>query len=76
VLGTNGLLTMIDQLAFQCPEEGLHRCVVIPTTSTVHAGLDAVLLQQHLIPLVGVLTALIRVMEEATPGRASLNGHV
>ena len=63
--GTSAIGTMMYQLALQGAKEALHRRVVVPGTRAIHAGDDAVGGQHGLVLTVGVLAALIRVMDES-----------
>ena len=68
--------TVMHQFALQRTEEALHRRIVVPTTDTVHTGLDAVVLKQRPIRAVGVLTALIRMVDQAGPGLTLTESHL
>jgi len=62
-LVTGPIFNMMHALAFRGTEEALHRCIVVPSADTVHARLDAMGCQQHLIASIRVLTALLRVVD-------------
>ena len=65
------MVTVIHTLTLQ-HAKALHRRIVIPVVGPVHAGQDPVGFQPRLIATVGVLAALIRMMNEAT----SLTGKI
>ena len=60
---TSVIDTMVYPFAFQRAKEALHRRIVVPTADAVHARLDAMGCQQHLIASIRVLTALLRVVD-------------
>ena len=67
---------MMCPLAFERGEEALHWSIIIPGPGTVHTGANPVVPQQLLIAAIGVLTALIRVMNTPYIDPTSLKGHV
>src|SRR5512136_783831 len=55
--------TQVNQLTFQCSEEAFHRSVVVPSAHAIHADLKAAVLEQGLIDVIGVLTALVGMVQ-------------
>ena len=64
--------TVVHPFALQRAEEAFHGCIVIPGTDTVHAHLDAMVLQQRLIGAIRVLATLIGVVDQASFGGGSI----
>lgn len=75
-LTVDTVLAEIEEFAFEGPDEAVHRCIVVPAADAIHAGSDAVTLQQGLIGMMGVLAAWVRVEDESLLWVASLEGSV
>jgi hypothetical protein len=67
---------MVDQFTFQRAEEGLQRCIVIPSAGAIHAHVDTMVLQQGLIGTIRVLAALVGVVDEASRWLTFPKGHL
>jgi hypothetical protein len=68
--------SMPRPLALQRAEEAFHGGIVVPAANPVHTGLDIVLFEQLLVGVVGVLTALIRMVNETRTWLALTEGHL
>ncbi len=61
---TGRVVPMVHALARECPEETFDTGVVPAVACAAHAGGDAVLAEQTLVAMCGVLAAAIRVVQE------------
>ena len=75
-LGAGVIPALVDQFALQRAEEAFHRGIVVPASSRVHTGTEAVIPEQCLILSVSVLASLIRVVYEAGVGLALDKSHL
>src|SRR6202046_294542 len=75
-LGTRGEVGVVDQLLLQRGEEAFHRRVVPAVGLAAHAARDAVLGQEELVVLAGVLAAPIRVRQQPRAGQTPLHGQL
>ena len=57
-LVTGMIQSMMYQFALERAKETFHGRIVVPGTHTIHAGLDAMILQQSLVGTVRVLATL------------------
>jgi len=71
-----GIGAQIDQFAFQRTKEASHGRIVVPGAYAVHADLEAAVLEQRLIGAVGVLTALVGMVNQAREWLALLECHL
>lgn len=60
---------------FKDAKKTLHRGLVPAVRSTAHAAQNAVLGQEELVVLAGVLAAAIRVRQQSLVGQVPLHGH-
>ena len=61
-------LAMVDEFALECPEEAFDTGVVPAVAGAAHAGGDSVLVEQPLVARGGILTAAVRVVQDASHG--------
>ena len=55
-------------LCLECPEEALHRSVVVTLAASAHRDRDPARAKQLLIPVARVLTPLVRMVNQAGAG--------
>src|SRR5438094_1877919 len=66
----------IGELRLDCREEALHHRVVVAVAAAAHAADDAARVEDGLIILARVGTALVRVMEQTDLGAPAFEGHL
>src|SRR6478735_8255099 len=71
-----GVFALMDGFGFQGAEDALHRCIVPAVWLAAHRWSDDGGLQDLAIIAGSVLTAAIRVMDQARPRTAPLDGQV
>ncbi len=69
------VVLMMDFLIFQTGKEAFHWRIIVPAPNTVHAGLNAMILQDLLVFPVCVLAALIGMMDQPQAWLTTLEGH-
>ena len=75
-LGLGSILLMKDQLSFEGAKETFDGCIVITISFAAHTTHHSSLCQQSLILIAGVLTAPVRVMQQARRRLANGDGHL
>ena len=64
-------MAMIDEFTLECDEEALHSGIAPAVAGAAHARSDAVRIEQTLVARGGILTAVIRAVQEPVRGGAA-----
>src|SRR5262245_26069232 len=74
-LQSGEIMTMMEQLSFQGAKETFHRGIVVTIALAAHTSLDVIFGQDLAIIVAGVLTAPIRMMDQAWLRLTGIQSH-